>query len=74
MNLNTNLPKDLLPVTCTRCGESQNIIIGGVSADGVPAGEVRCMVCQNIFQYNEYLRGIQNRRQEFECLTGPLGE
>ena len=68
---NQKLPKNLLPVTCPRCGESQNTIVGGLNADGLPTGEVSCMVCQNIFERNEYLKGVQNRRQEFERLTGP---
>ena len=71
MSPNTNLPKNLLPVTCSRCGESQNTIVGGLNSDGLPAGEVSCMVCQNIFQHNEYLQGLKNRRQEFERLKGP---
>ena len=68
---NQKLPKNLLPVPCPRCGESQNTIVGGLNADGLPTGEVSCMVCQNIFERSEYLKGLQNRHQEFECLTGP---
>ena len=68
---NQKLPKNLLPVICPRCGESQNTIVGGLNADGLPTGEVRCMVCQNVFERNEYLKGLQNRHQEFERLTGP---
>ena len=71
MNLNLNLPKNLLPVTCPRCGESQNIIDGGLNTDGIPVGTVSCMVCQNTFPQDEYLQGLETRRQEFNLLTGP---
>ncbi len=68
---NTNEPKNLLPVTCAVCGESQNTMNGGFDAAGLPAGDVNCMVCGHVFGRDEYLRGLEIRRQDFARLAGP---
>ena len=68
---NTNAPKNLLPVTCPMCGESQNTMVGGFDANGLPAGKVNCMVCRHEFQPAAYIRALELRRQEFARLTGP---
>ncbi len=67
----TNAPKNLLPVTCPVCGESQNTMVGGFDANGLPAGTVNCMVCRHEFQPDAYIRALKLRRQEFARLTGP---
>ena len=64
-------PHYLLPVTCKVCGESQNTIHGGFSADGLPAGSVNCMVCGHTFEAEEYAIGLNMRREEFTRLSGP---
>lgn len=66
-----NQPRNLVPVTCPVCGESQNTMTGGFDADGLPAGQVTCMVCQHQFGREEYLRSLEIRRQEFARLTAP---
>jgi len=69
-----NKPKNLLPVTCAVCSESQNTMHGGFDTDGLPAGTVNCMVCGHVFQRDEYLRGLETRRQDFARMTGPRAE
>ena len=71
MMTNTNVPKNLLPVTCPVCGESQNTMVGGFDANGLPAGTINCMVCRHEFQPDAYIRALKLRRQEFARLTGP---
>jgi len=66
-----NPPRDLLPVTCPVCSESQNTMSGGFDGEGLPAGPVACMVCGHAFGRDEYLRGLETRRQEFRQLGGP---
>ncbi|MEK9724187.1 MAG: hypothetical protein VW405_12010 [Rhodospirillaceae bacterium] len=66
-----NEPKNLLPVTCPMCGESQNTMFGGFDADGLPAGQVNCMVCGHAFSREAYLRGLDIRRQDFALMAGP---
>ena len=68
---NTNVPKNLLPVNCPVCGESQNTMVGGFDADGLPLGTVNCMVCRHAFKRDQYIRALELRRQEFGRLTGP---
>ena len=68
---NTDAPKNLLPVTCPVCGESQNPMVVGFDADGLPAGTVNCMVCRHTFQRDAYIHALEIRRQEFARLTGP---
>ena len=68
---NTNAPKNLLPVTCPMCRESQNTMVGGFDANGLPAGTINCMVCRHEFQPDAYIRALKLRRQEFARLTGP---
>ena len=68
---NTNLPKNLLPVTCPVCGENQNTMIGGFDVNGLPVGTVNCMVCRHTFQRDDYIRALEIRRQEFARVTGP---
>ncbi len=68
---NADLPKNLLPVTCPVCGESQNTTVGGFDANDLPAGTVNCMVCRHAFQRDSYIRALELRRQEFARLTGP---
>lgn len=74
MAANDNISNNLLPVACSVCGECQNTTAGGIGADGLPAGPVACMVCGHPFQRDEYLRGLELRRQAFSRLTGPAGE
>ena len=68
---NADVPNNLLPVTCPVCGESQNTMVGGFDADGLPKGTVNCMVCRHAFQRDDYIRGLELRRQEFASLIGP---
>ena len=71
MMTNADVPNNLLPVTCLVCGESQNTMVGGFDANGLPAGKVNCMVCRHEFQPDAYIRALELRRQEFARLTGP---
>ena len=68
---NADVPNTLLPVTRPVCGESQNTMVGGFDADGLPYGTVNCMVCRHAFQRDHYIRALELRRQEFARLTGP---
>ena len=68
----SELSNNVLPVPCPVCGEHQNSLIGGFNNDGLPAGEVHCMVCRHVFKPDEYERGLKNRRQEFSILSGPV--
>lgn len=67
-----NQPRNLVPVACPVCGESQNTMTGGFDADGLPAGQVNCMVCGRRFGRDEYLRALEISRQDFARLPGPV--
>jgi len=69
--VNKDTPNNLYPVTCGVCGESQNTMNGGFGTDGLPAQDVNCMVCGHTFGREEYLSGLEVRRQEFARLSGP---
>ena len=63
--------REIVPVTCPACGESQNILPGGFDPDVEPFGPVFCMVCQREFGQSEYLTGLEQRLIFLNSLTGP---
>tara|TARA_Y100000813_G_scaffold41853_1_gene28668 strand:- start:188 stop:406 length:219 start_codon:yes stop_codon:yes gene_type:complete len=60
------MTRKLYPVSCPRCGETQNVLPGGFDPDRAPFGPVTCMVCGHEFSREEYLEGLDRaeaRRQ-----------
>ena len=49
---------NIVPVTCPRCKERQNKLIGGFHPDRKPFGGAACMVCGHGFTEDEYRRGL----------------
>ena len=61
--------RELFPVPCPQCGESQNVTPGGFSPDASPFGPVTCMICRRAFSYDEYLAGLEARLRTLEEMT-----
>ena len=58
--------RELFPVPCPQCGESQNVTPGGFNPDASPFGPVICMICGRAFSCDEYLAGLEERFKAFE--------
>ena len=63
--------REIVPVTCPGCGESQNILPGDFNPDAQPFGPVSCMVCGRNFSQMEYLSGLAKNLLYLESLKGP---
>ena len=61
--------RELFPVPCPQCGESQNVTPGGFNPDANPFGPVICMICGRAFSYDEYLTGLEARLRALEEMT-----
>lgn len=57
----------LVPVTCPKCGESQNRHPGGFDPDRDPFGPVLCMGCGREFTAHEYRSSLQKSWRAIEA-------
>ena len=60
------MPIRLVPITCPRCGESQNKSAGGFDPLQEPFGPIACMVCGHDFSREEYLAGLRAKMPDFD--------
>ena len=63
--------RELFPVPCPQCGESQNVTLGGFDPDANPFGPVICMICGRPFSCDEYLAGLEARLRALEKMAPP---
>ena len=63
--------RELFPVPCPQCGESQNVTPGDFDPDANPFGPVTCMVCGRAFSCDEYLAGLKARLRALEEMPPP---
>ena len=68
------MAREIVPVMCPACGESQNILPGDFNPDKEPFGPVSCMVCQRPFTQPEYLSGLDQNLNYLKTLKGPMPE
>lgn len=65
------MTREIVPVNCPSCGESQNVLPNGFDPDTTPFGPVSCMICHRQFDQSEYLAGLQKKLTYLRSLTGP---
>ena len=63
--------RELFPVPCPQCGESQNVTLGSFDPDANPFGPVICMICGRPFSCDEYLAGLEARLRALEKMASP---